>query len=92
MQSDRYSLFPLLTQGVRGNRAENLHGADAEILDAQAVRRVVGIEASRDYIAVDKVGLACAGNSSRIAAMGGLRLPIERLVIMNGRKTILFTP
>ncbi|PYD69082.1 hypothetical protein [Komagataeibacter swingsii] len=83
---------PLSRRPCGATGVGNLHGVDAEILDAQAVRRVVGIEISRDYIAVDKVGLACAGNSLRMAAMGGLRLPIERRVIMNGRETIVFTP
>jgi methylglutamate dehydrogenase subunit A len=43
--------------------------------------RVVGVETSRGYIRAGKVGLACAGNSSRVAAMAGLRLPIESHVL-----------
>ena len=39
--------------------------------------RVVGVETEKGFIAAKKVALACAGNSSRVAAMAGLRLPIE---------------
>jgi len=39
--------------------------------------RVLGVETKRGFIGAGKVGLACAGNSSLVAAMAGLRLPIE---------------
>lgn len=39
--------------------------------------RVVGVETSRGYIGAGKVGVAAAGNSSVLAAMAGLRLPLE---------------
>ena len=39
--------------------------------------RVVGLETTRGFIGAGKVGLACAGHSSTVAAMAGLRLPIE---------------
>jgi len=39
--------------------------------------RVIGVETSRGYIAAGKVGVVAAGHSSVIAAMAGLRLPIE---------------
>lgn len=39
--------------------------------------RVAGVETSGGFIAAGKVLLACAGNSSRVAAMAGLELPIE---------------
>ena len=42
---------------------------------------VVGVETSRGFIRAGRVGLACAGNSSRVAAMAGLRLPIESHVL-----------
>jgi sarcosine oxidase subunit beta len=38
---------------------------------------VTGVETTRGFIGAGKVGLACAGNSSRVAALAGLRLPIE---------------
>jgi sarcosine oxidase subunit beta len=43
--------------------------------------RVVGVETTRGAIRAGKVGLAVAGNSSRLAAMAGLRLPIESHVL-----------
>jgi sarcosine oxidase subunit beta len=43
--------------------------------------RISGIETTRGFIAAKKVGLACAGNSSRVAAMAGLHLPIESHVL-----------
>jgi sarcosine oxidase subunit beta len=39
--------------------------------------RVTGVETTRGVIGAKKIGLACAGNSSRVAALAGLRLPIE---------------
>ncbi len=43
--------------------------------------RATGIETSRGFIAAKKIGMAVAGNSSRVAAMAGLRLPIESFVL-----------
>jgi len=43
--------------------------------------RAVGIETTRGPIRAKKVALAVAGNSSRVAAMAGLRLPIESHVL-----------
>lgn len=43
--------------------------------------RAVGVETSRGFIGADRIGLACAGDSSRVAAMAGLRLPIESHVL-----------
>jgi methylglutamate dehydrogenase subunit A len=43
--------------------------------------RVVGVETSRGPIRAKKVGIAAAGNSSRVAALAGLRLPIESHVL-----------
>jgi sarcosine oxidase subunit beta len=43
--------------------------------------RVVGVETTRGAIRAPKVGVAVAGNSSRVAAMAGLRLPIESHVL-----------
>ena len=42
---------------------------------------VTGVDTARGFIGARKVGLACAGNSSRVAAMAGLRLPIESHVL-----------
>ncbi len=43
----------------------------------QQAGRILGVETTRGFIGAKKIGLACAGNSSRVAAMAGLRLPIE---------------
>jgi sarcosine oxidase subunit beta len=43
--------------------------------------RAVGVETTRGFIGASKIGLACAGNSSRVAAMAGLRLPIDSHVL-----------
>jgi sarcosine oxidase subunit beta len=43
--------------------------------------RAIGVETTRGFIGAGKIGLACAGNSSRVAAMAGLRLPIESHVL-----------
>jgi methylglutamate dehydrogenase subunit A len=43
--------------------------------------RVVGVETSRGPIRAKKIGVAAAGNSSRVAALAGLRLPIESHVL-----------
>lgn len=139
---------------VRRGNAMILNGADAELLDAQAVRREVpflnfddarfpikgalaqrrggtvrhdavawgyaraadqrgvdiiqncevtgfrvddgtirGIETTRGFIGAGKVGVAVAGNSSRVMAMAGMRLPIESHVLQafvsEGLKPIL---
>ena len=43
--------------------------------------RVRGVDTTSGFIGSDKVLLACAGNSSRIAALAGLRLPIETHIL-----------
>jgi methylglutamate dehydrogenase subunit A len=43
--------------------------------------RITGVETTRGFIGAGKVALAVAGNSSRLAAMAGLRLPIESHVL-----------
>jgi len=40
-----------------------------------------GVETSRGFIAAGKVGVAVAGNSSRVMAKAGMRLPIESHVL-----------
>jgi sarcosine oxidase subunit beta len=39
--------------------------------------RILGVETEKGYIAAKKVALSVAGNSTRVASMAGLRLPIE---------------
>lgn len=43
--------------------------------------RVAGVETTRGFIGARRVALAAAGNSSRVAAMAGLRLPLESHVL-----------
>ncbi len=43
--------------------------------------RVVGVDTTRGHIRAKRIGVAVAGNSSRVAAMAGLRLPIESHVL-----------
>jgi len=67
-------------------RAADRHGVDiVQNCEVTAIRRekgaIVGVETSRGFIRAKKIGLACAGNSSRVAAMAGLRLPIESHVL-----------
>ena len=54
---------------------------------------VTGVETTRGAIRAGKVGVAVAGNSSRVAALVGLRLPIESHVLQafvsEGLKPIL---
>ena len=67
-------------------RAADARGVDilqnCEVTGIRVVDgRVRGIDTTRGFIGASKVGLACAGNSSRVAAMAGLRLPIESHVL-----------
>jgi methylglutamate dehydrogenase subunit A len=67
-------------------RAADRRGVDiVQNCEVTAIRRekgaIVGVETSRGFIRAKKIGLACAGNSSRVAAMAGLRLPIESHVL-----------
>jgi heterotetrameric sarcosine oxidase beta subunit len=43
--------------------------------------KMLGIETTRGFIGAGKVGMAVAGNTSRVAAMAGMRLPIESHVL-----------
>jgi len=43
--------------------------------------RAVGVDTAKGYIKARKIALACAGRSSQVAAMAGLRLPIETHVL-----------
>jgi methylglutamate dehydrogenase subunit A len=43
--------------------------------------RVVGVDTTKGIIRASKIGMAVAGNTSRVASMAGLRLPIESHVL-----------
>lgn len=67
-------------------RAADKHGVDivqnCEVTGLSITDgRIVGVETTRGAIRAKKVALAVAGNSSRVAAMAGLRLPIESHVL-----------
>lgn len=67
-------------------RAADSRGVDiVENCEVTGIRiangSVEGVETTRGFIAAKKVALAAAGNSSRVAAMAGLRLPIESHVL-----------
>jgi sarcosine oxidase subunit beta len=67
-------------------RAADRRGVDiVQNCEVNGVRmeggRVIGVETTRGFIGARKVALAVAGNSSRLAAMAGLRLPIESHVL-----------
>jgi methylglutamate dehydrogenase subunit A len=67
-------------------RAADQRGVDivqnCEVTGVQTkAGRVVAVETSRGVIHADKIAVSVAGNSSRLAAMAGLRLPIESHVL-----------
>ncbi len=67
-------------------RAADSHGVDIiQNCEVTGIRRedgrVTGVDTTRGHIRARKVGIAVAGNSSRLAAMVDLRLPIESHVL-----------
>ncbi|PWJ82435.1 N-methylglutamate dehydrogenase subunit A precursor [Pseudaminobacter salicylatoxidans] len=67
-------------------RAANDLGVDiiqnCEVIGFQRTNgRITGVETTRGNIAAGKVGMAVAGSTSRVAAMAGLKLPIESHVL-----------
>jgi sarcosine oxidase subunit beta len=67
-------------------RAADMRGVDLiQNCEVTGIRvengRATGVETARGFIGAKKLGLACAGNSSRVAAMAGLQLPIESHVL-----------
>jgi heterotetrameric sarcosine oxidase beta subunit len=43
--------------------------------------RVTGVETTRGYIGARKIGIAVAGHTTQVAAMAGLRLPVESHIL-----------
>ncbi len=81
-------------------RAADQRGVDilqnCEVTGIDVVQgRVTGVQTTRGAIRARRIGLAAAGNSSRVAAMAGLRLPIESHVLQafvsEGVKPVLDT-
>ena len=61
-------------------RAADARGVDViQNCEVTGIRRdgarVLGVETTRGYIGAKKIGIAVAGNSSRVAAMAGVRCP-----------------
>ena len=65
--------------------ASNLGVDIVQNCEVTGIRRdsgaVVGVDTTRGFIGSRRVGLACAGNTSRVAALADLRLPIESHVL-----------
>ena len=94
---ERFPIFGGLLQPEAGNarhdavawgyaRAADQLGVDliqnCEVLDfIKHGEEIVGVKTNRGDIRADKVGLAVAGNSSRLTSKLGLRLPIESHVL-----------
>ena len=71
-------------------RAADAHGVDLlQQTEVTGIRRrngaVVGVETSRGFIGARKVACVAAGNSGVLAAMAGLRLPIESASLASTR-------
>ncbi len=67
-------------------RGADLQGVDiienCEVVGIRVTEgRALGVETTRGFIGADKLALAVAGNTSRVASMAGLRLPIESHVM-----------
>lgn len=67
-------------------RSADSHGVDilqnCEVTGMKIVNgEIRGVETNRGYIGAKKIAVAVAGNSSRVMAMAGLRLPIESHVL-----------
>ncbi len=67
-------------------RAADRHGVDLiQNCEVTGIRRenglVTGVETSRGFIGCAKLGLAAAGNTSRVGQMADLKLPIESHVL-----------
>jgi sarcosine oxidase subunit beta len=79
-------------------RAADRRGVDlvqsCEVTGLRVERgRITGVETTRGFIKAKRVGICVAGRSSQVAAMAGLRLPIESHVLQafvsEGLKPIL---
>ena len=67
-------------------RAADAHGVDIiQNCEVNGIRvdagRITGVDTTRGAIKASKVAIVVAGNSSRLAAMAGVRLPIESFVL-----------
>jgi sarcosine oxidase subunit beta len=97
MDNARYPVYGGLLQRRGGTARHDAvawgfaRGADARGVDivqhceVTGIRRegnrVTGVETTRGYIGAKKIGIATAGHTSHVAAMAGIRLPIESHIL-----------
>jgi len=58
-----------------------IQNCEVTAIERDVQGRAIAVQTSRGRIGAAKIGVAVAGNSSRVAAMAGLRLPIESHVL-----------
>ena len=68
-------------RGASDRGVDIIQNCEATGFLRNAEGRIEGVETTRGTIRAGRVGIAVAGNSSRVAAMAGLRLPIESHVL-----------
>ena len=68
-------------RGADRRGVDIIQGCEVTGIRRDAQGAVVGVETTRGAITCGKLALAAAGNSSRVAAMAGLKLPIESHVL-----------
>ncbi|MFO1073035.1 MAG: sarcosine oxidase subunit beta family protein [Geminicoccaceae bacterium] len=68
-------------RGADSRGVDVIQGCEVTGIRRDAQGAVIGVETTRGFIACGRLALAAAGNSSRVAAMAGLRLPIESHVL-----------
>jgi sarcosine oxidase subunit beta len=68
-------------RGASDRGVDIVHNCEVTGFIRDAGGAVTGVETTRGRIMAKKIGLAVAGHSSRVAAMAGLRLPIESHVL-----------
>ncbi len=68
-------------RGADSHGVDILQGCEVTGIRRGADGAVAGVETTRGFIGCGKLALAAAGNSSRVAEMAGLRLPIESHVL-----------
>jgi len=68
-------------RGASDHGVDIIQNCEVTAFLRDAAGAVTGVETTRGTIRAGKVGMAVAGNSSRVAAMADLRLPIESHVL-----------
>ncbi len=68
-------------RGADARGVDIIQGCEVTGIRRSADGAVEGVETSRGFIGCGKLALAAAGNSSRVAEMAGMRLPLESHVL-----------